>query len=85
MCYDSKGLFISFHYSDGARDFTWGHLEDTEVYGRRAETEDFIVVDKDNLSPELKVTRAASHGLIYARSSTKAFDLYSIRAAVLVG
>ena len=63
---------------------TWGHLEDTEVYGRKAVADEYIPVDKETVFNQYPVDREASHCLIYAKCNSKVFNVYFCRAVVLV-
>ncbi|XP_065223969.1 U8 snoRNA-decapping enzyme-like [Planococcus citri] len=65
-------------------DLTWGHLEDTEVFGRRAVEDDYIVVDKETASKKYQIDAEASHCIIYAKSDRMIFDVYCCRAVILM-
>lgn len=71
-------------FSSNTGDLTWGHLEDTEVYGRRTVEDDYIQVDRETVSKQYPIGREASHCLIYAKNNNKIFDVYCCRAVVLV-
>lgn len=64
----------------------WGSLSDSESYGRLGDdSEDYknISLEDSQKEPYSKY-QAASHGLIFARKSSKLWDLYDQRALVMV-
>lgn len=71
-------------FSSDTGDLTWGHLEDTEVYGRKAPADDFIEIDRNAMKDKSEIKCEASHCLIYAKNNKKVFDVYSPRAVILV-
>ncbi|XP_049804302.1 U8 snoRNA-decapping enzyme-like isoform X2 [Schistocerca nitens] len=66
-------------------DGSWGHLEDTEYFGRISSTTDYAVLTKENLKESKYATcTQAAHCMIYCTHTQRIFDLYSARAAVLM-
>lgn len=66
-------------------DRTWGHLADTELFGRVSNCADYIQLSTDALKdPQYHECTQACHCMIFARSTERIFNVYSSRAAVLV-
>lgn len=66
-------------------DHTWGWLESTEQFGRDAEANEFTVIPKSQIYDEkYKQLPHAAHCAIYADNNTKLFNIYNLRAAILV-
>lgn len=66
-------------------DCTWGWLGSTEQFGREAEPNEFIVIQKSQLQDEkYTCSTQAAHCVIYADNSEKIFGIYNARATVLV-
>lgn len=64
-------------------DGTWGHLADTEHFGRISRN--CIVVPKADLDlPKYRGSTRAVHCVIYSRSEERIFGIYSSRAIILV-
>lgn len=64
-------------------DSTWGHLADTEHFGRVSRN--YIVVPKADLDlPKYRGSTRAGHCMIYSRSEERIFGVYSSRAMILV-
>jgi hypothetical protein len=64
-------------------DGTWGHLADTEHFGRVSR--DYIVVPKADFDlPKYRGSTRAGHCMIYSRSEEKIFGIYTARAMILV-
>jgi hypothetical protein len=62
---------------------TWGHLADTEHFGRVSRN--YVVVPKADLNlPKYRGSTRAGHCMIYSRSEERIFGIYSARAMVLV-
>jgi hypothetical protein len=67
----------------GTGDSTWGHLADTEHFGRVSRN--YIVVPKADLDlPKYRGSTHAGHCMIYSRSEERIFGIYSSRAMILV-
>lgn len=74
-----------FVMNSDTADGTWGHLEDTELFGRVSNSADYIELSADALKePQYHDCVQACHCMIFARSTNRIFNLYSSRAAVLV-
>lgn len=66
-------------------DGTWGHLEDTECFGRTSRSSDYTVLTKDTLTETKYVScTQAAHCMIYAKDTKRIFNLYNARAAILM-
>ncbi|KAJ9591617.1 hypothetical protein L9F63_001831 [Diploptera punctata] len=69
--------------SDMNGDGSWGHLADTEHFGRECST--YIEIPKGDLNlPKYSEVTNAGHCMIYARSNDRIFGLYNARATVLM-
>jgi hypothetical protein len=67
----------------GTGDSTWGHLAETEHFGRVSRN--YIVVPKSDLDlPKYRGSTRAGHCMIYSRSEERIFGVYSARAMILV-
>lgn len=77
-------VFVFSSTPSNTGDLTWGHLEDTEVYGRKSVAQDYVPIEKYLLKDQSCITQEASHCLIYAKNSTKVFNVYNTRAVILV-
>lgn len=67
--------------TENTGDLTWGHLKDSESFGRKTSSEDFILWKEET---NFKIKTEASHCLLYARNNSKIFDVYHPRASILV-
>lgn len=66
-------------------DRTWGHLADTELFGRISDSADYILLSTDDLKdPQYHDCTQACHCMIFARNLEKIFNIYSTRASVLM-
>lgn len=66
-------------------DRTWGHLADTELFGRVSNLSDYIQLPTDALKdPQYQKCTQACHCMVFARNTARVFNVYSARAAVLV-
>lgn len=66
-------------------DRTWGHLADTELFGRVSDSADYMQLPTDALKdPQYHECTQACHCMIFARSSQRIFNIYSARAAILM-
>jgi hypothetical protein len=64
-------------------DGTWGHLADTEHFGRVSRK--CIIVPRADLDlPKYRGSTRAVHCMIYSRSEERIFGIYSSRAIILV-
>ncbi|XP_066992707.1 U8 snoRNA-decapping enzyme [Anabrus simplex] len=66
-------------------DRSWGHLADTECFGRSCLNSDYVIISKEDLNlPQYKKSTQACHCMIYSRHTDKVFGIYHPRAAVLM-
>lgn len=66
-------------------DRSWGHLADTELFGRSNGKCEYAIVSDDK-SAEFSSSECtqAAHCMIYSKFSDKVFGIYNPRAAILV-
>ncbi|PSN48637.1 U8 snoRNA-decapping enzyme [Blattella germanica] len=64
-------------------DKSWGHLADTERYGRKSD--DYVTIPRSDLfKAQYKGLMHAAHCMIYSRTSDRIFGIYSARAIILM-
>ncbi|KAJ4439640.1 hypothetical protein ANN_07768 [Periplaneta americana] len=64
-------------------DRSWGHLADTEHFGRACTN--YIVIAKEDLDqPQYCGSTHAGHCMIYSRTNERIFGIYSARAVILM-
>lgn len=64
-------------------DGSWGHLAETEHFGRACTN--YILVPKADLClPKYSGSTHAGHCLIFSRTEEKIFGIYAARAVILV-
>ena len=65
---------------------TWGHLAPLEAYGKAGDKkEDYILLDYAVAkSLDYKDKMHGSHAMIYAKDNTVLWNLYPMKAAILV-
>jgi hypothetical protein len=64
-------------------DGSWGHLEETEHFGRVCTN--YVLVPKVDLElPKYYGSTHAGHCMIYSRTEERIFGIYSARAVILV-
>ena len=65
--------------------WTWGHLAPLEAYGRAGDKkEDYILLDYAVAKSDYKDKMHGSHAMIYAKDNAVLWNLYPVKAAVLV-
>ncbi|KAK7867726.1 hypothetical protein R5R35_002235 [Gryllus longicercus] len=66
-------------------DGSWGHLADTEHFGRKTSSSDVRVISyNETTHPKYVNYTKAGHCMIYSKQNEKMFGLYDTRAAVLM-
>lgn len=64
---------------------TWGQLAPFEAYGRAGDRkEDYISLDYAVSKSDYKDSMHGSHAMIYAKDKTVLWNMYTIKAAILV-
>lgn len=64
-------------------DRSWGHLADTEHFGRPCTN--YIIVPKADFDlPKYRRSTRAAHCMIYSRTEERIFGIYRARAMILV-
>lgn len=82
-CVVAKSRFFIMNSDTGDR--TWGHLADTELFGRVSDSADYTQLSIDALKdPQYHGYTHACHCMIFARNSERIFNVYIARAAILV-
>ena len=81
-CKIAKSRFIM---NSDSGDRTWGHLAETELFGRVSDSADHIEMSIDVLDkPQYHNCTHACHCMIFARNTERIFNVYCARAAILV-